>query len=174
MVHEPFSAEALPVITFDESLSIHFNGEEIRVIHLPGGHTDGDAVIFFTGSNVVHMGDHLFNGIFPFVDLDSGGNVVQMAANVKKVLDELPADVKIIPGHGPLASRADLVAFHEMLLNSCAYVREQQEKGLDLEAIQAADLPENLVPWSHGFLKPATWLAIVHQSMGNCKAEGSR
>ncbi len=167
-VVEPLPSEGLPVITFDESLSIHFNGEEIRVLHLPHGHTDGDAVIFFAGSNVVHLGDHFFNTMFPFVDLDSGGNVVRLAANVKTILDQVPADVKIIPGHGPLGTRDDLVAFHEMLIDSCAFVREQEEKGMDLAAIQAAGLPERFEPWSHGILTPAQWIGIVHGSLGSC------
>src|SRR5436309_3516227 len=79
-------AKALPVVTYDHSVSIHWNGEEIHVVHYPHGHTDGDSVIFFTGSNVVHMGDDFFNGFFPFVDLASGGSVQGMAANVAQVL----------------------------------------------------------------------------------------
>jgi len=78
----PSPAKALPVVTFDESLSVHFNGEEIKAVHYPHGHTDGDAIIFFTGSNVVHMGDDFFAGFFPFVDLDSGGSVQGLAENV--------------------------------------------------------------------------------------------
>src|SRR5687767_7655994 len=111
----PAPSEALPVVTFPGSLSVHFNGEEIQVIHYPHGHTDGDSVIFFTKSNVVHMGDHFFNGRFPFVDLASGGNVEGYARNVAAVLKQVPADAKVIPGHGPLASVDDLKRFHRML-----------------------------------------------------------
>ena len=107
---EPLPIEALPVITFDESLSIHFNGEEIRVIHFPHGHTDGDSVVFFTGSNVVHMGDTFFAGRFPFVDLASGGDVKGLTRNIQTVIDRLGADAKIIPGHGPLSTPQDLKA----------------------------------------------------------------
>src|SRR5688500_17583685 len=95
--------EALPVITFDHSVSIFFNDAEIKVIHFPHSHTDGDSVIFFTGSNVVHMGDNFFNPRFPVVDLEAGGNVIGMTRTIGEILTRLPAGVKIIPGHGPLS-----------------------------------------------------------------------
>src|SRR5215212_2224794 len=91
--------QALPVITFDQSLTVHFNGEEIRVIHYPQGHTDGDSVIFFTSSNVIHLGDDFFAGRFPFVDVDSGGNVVGLAKNIGEIIPKIPAGAKLIPGH---------------------------------------------------------------------------
>src|SRR5258705_8486485 len=87
----PAPREALPVITFDQSLSVHFNGEEIRVIHFPHGHTDGDSIIFFTRSNVVHIGDDFFAGRFPFVDLASGGDVEGVIKNVGDIIGRLPA-----------------------------------------------------------------------------------
>src|SRR5688572_29298555 len=96
----PSSKGALPVITFDDRLAIHINGEDIRAIHCPGGHTDGDSVIYFTQSKVVHMGDDYFNGRFPFIDLQSGGSVKGLIRNVEKVLSDIPADTKVIPGHG--------------------------------------------------------------------------
>src|SRR6185436_1780034 len=107
--------EALPVITFDKSLSVHFNGEEIKVIHFPHGHTDGDSVIFFTNSNVVHLGDDFFVSRFPFVDLESGGDVEGLIKNIAEIMPKLPADVKIIPGHGAISTVADLKAYHRML-----------------------------------------------------------
>ena len=102
---------AWPVVTFEDSLSIHFNGEEIRVWHLPAGHTDGDVVVHFVDSNVLHMGDHFFVDRFPFVDLSSGGNALGFAENVGSVLESLPAGAQIIPGHGPLAKAEDLERF---------------------------------------------------------------
>src|SRR5262245_15291706 len=104
---KPAEKSALPIITFEDTVSVHLNGEDIRAIHFPHGHTDGDSVIFFTQSNVVHMGDDFFNGgMFPFIDIDSGGSVQGMIAGDEKVLAEVPDDVKIIPGHGPLATKA--------------------------------------------------------------------
>ena len=93
---EPMAAAGLPVVTYAEAVSVHFNGEEIKAIHFPHGHTDGDSVIFFTKSNVVHMGDDFFNGFFPFVDMESGGSVQGMTAGVAKVLAQIPADAKLI------------------------------------------------------------------------------
>jgi len=105
--------DALPVITFDQSLSVHFNGEEIKVIHFPHGHTDGDSVIFFTTSNVVHMGDDFFSGRFPFVDLDSGGSVEGLTKNIAEIIPKLPAGVKLIPGHGPISTVDDLKSYYD-------------------------------------------------------------
>jgi glyoxylase-like metal-dependent hydrolase (beta-lactamase superfamily II) len=99
----PSPKEALPVVTFDHAVSVFFNGEEIKVIHFPHSHTDGDSIIFFTNSNVIHMGDNFFNPRFPVVDLEAGGNVVGMTKTVGEVISKLPAGVKIIPGHGPLS-----------------------------------------------------------------------
>ena len=99
--------KALPVITFRESSSLFFNGEEIRMLHLGPGHTDGDAIIWFTQSNVIHMGDQFFNGRFPYIDLASGGQAEGYLKNVQTVLNHLPEEAKIIPGHGKLATRSD-------------------------------------------------------------------
>jgi cyclase len=97
----PLPSQALPVVTYDQAVSVHWNGEEIKVVHFPHGHTDGDSVVFFTGSNVVHMGDDFFNGMFPFVDLGTGGSVQGLIDNVTRVLAMMPPDAKVIPGHGP-------------------------------------------------------------------------
>jgi glyoxylase-like metal-dependent hydrolase (beta-lactamase superfamily II) len=157
--------EALPVITFGDRISVHFNGEEIKVIHFPAGHTDGDSVIFFTGSNVVHMGDDFFAGRFPFVDLDSGGSVQGMTEGVAKVLAQVPADAKIIPGHGPLSSKADLEKFHRMLVETTEIVQKKMKAGKALAAIQAEGLPDEWKDWGSGFIKTDTWLATVYESL---------
>ncbi len=157
----PSPAKALPVVTFDDALSIHFNGEEIQAIHFPNGHTDGDLVIFFTGSNVVHMGDEFFNGMFPFVDLGSGGSVEGLIRNLGKVLDRLPADVKVIPGHGPLATKEDLAKFRDMLVATSRFVHEQQAAGKTKEQIKAAGFPEEWTSWGGGFIKPDFWIDTI-------------
>ena len=160
----PAPKDALPVITFDQSVSVHFNGEEIRVIHFPRGHTDGDAVIFFTGSNVVHMGDDFFNGMFPFVDLDSGGDVDGYVKNVGDVLTKLPAGVKIIPGHGPLANVEDLKRFHQMLLATTDVVRRKIAAGKTLDQIKAEGLPDEWKSWGAGFVNTDRWITTIHRS----------
>jgi cyclase len=157
--------DALPVITFGQSLSVHFNGEEIRVIHFPHGHTDGDSVIFFTGSKVVHMGDDFFAGRFPFVDLESGGSVQGLIENIAKVLAEIPADTKVIPGHGPLSTPADLKAFHRMLTETTRIVADKKKAGKTLEAIQAEGLPDEWKEWGSGFIDTKTWIATIFESL---------
>lgn len=157
--------QALPVITFDQAVSVHWNGEEIKVVHFPHGHTDGDSVVFFTGSNVVHMGDDFFAGQFPFVDLESGGSVQGLIDDVAKALTLVPADAKVIPGHGPLSTRADLERFHAMLVASTDVVRRRMHAGESLEKIQAEGLPAELAPWSKGFVDTKTWIMTIHDSL---------
>jgi glyoxylase-like metal-dependent hydrolase (beta-lactamase superfamily II) len=157
--------EALPVITFDESLSVHFNGEEIKVIHFPQGHTDGDSVIFFTGSNVVHMGDDFFAGSFPFVDLESGGSVQGLAKNVGEILTKLPAGVKLIPGHGPISTADDLKAYHHMLLETTEIVRKKIAAKKTLAQVKSEGLPDEWKSWGAGFIKTDMWLEIVYRSL---------
>jgi len=163
---KPAPKEALPVITFDQSLSVHFNGEEIRVIHFPHGHTDGDSVIFFTTSNVVHMGDDFFAGRFPFVDLDSGGDVEGVIKNVGDIIGRLPAGVKIIPGHGPISTIDDLKLYHRMLAETTDIVRKKMAAGKTLEQIKAEGLPDEWKPWGTGFINTATWIEIIYKSLG--------
>ncbi len=154
-----------PVVTYAQSLSIHFNKEEIRVLHFPHGHTDGDSVVFFTASNVVHMGDLMFNGMFPFVDLNHGGDVEGLTRNVKAVIDQLHPDVKVIPGHGPLSDLAGLKAYHTMLLECTEHVRAQMTAGKTLGDITAGGVPQRWVDWGGGFIKTDRWLETIHKSL---------
>lgn len=164
--------EALPVITFDDSLSIHFNGEEVRAVHLPHGHTDGDLVIYFTKSNVIHLGDHFFRDRFPFVDLDSGGTVQGLTENIGKVLSRLPAGVKIIPGHGALSAPADLRRYHTMLVETTEIVRDGIAAGKTLEQIKAAGLPEQYREWGTGFIASGRWIETIYRSLQQPQEHG--
>jgi cyclase len=157
--------EALPVITFDESLSVHFNGEEIRVIHFPQGHTDGDSVIFFTGSNVVHMGDDFFAGRFPFVDLESGGSVQGLIKNIGEIIPKLPAGVKLIPGHGPISTADDLKAYNQMLLATTDIVRKKMDAQKGLDDIKKEGLPDEWKSWGTGFIKTDQWIETIYRSL---------
>ncbi len=161
--------EALPVVTFDESLSIHFNGEEIRVMHYPRGHTDGDSIIFFTTSNVYHMGDDFFAGRFPFVDLASGGDVEGLTKNIADVIAKLPAGVKIIPGHGPISTIDDLKLYHQMLLETTAHIRKQMAAGKDAKQIQTEGLPDKWKEWGTGFVNANRWIDTVFRSLSQKK-----
>ena len=157
--------EALPVITFDQSLSVHFNGEEIRVIHFPHGHTDGDSVIFFTTSNVVHLGDDFFAGRFPFVDLDSGGSVQGLAKNIAEIIPKLPAGAKLIPGHGPFSTVDDLKAYHRMLIETTEIVRKQTAANKTLDQIKKEGLPAEWKSWGEGFIKTDAWIELIFRSL---------
>ena len=161
---EPAERGALPVITFGDSLTIQFN-EEIRAVHFPHGHTDGDSVVFFTESNVVHMGDDMFAGRFPFVDLGSGGSVQGVTENIGKILGEIPDDAILIPGHGPLSTPDDLKTYHRMLTESIELVRKQMKEGKNLEDIQANGVAEEWTGWGGGFINTDNWLRTVHESL---------
>jgi cyclase len=162
---------ALPVVTFRDSLSIHFNDEEVVVRHFPNSHTDGDSVVFFTGSNVVHMGDLFFSGRFPYVDLDGGGDVEGLIKHVEELLTELPSDVKLIPGHGPLSDIDDLKTYHQTLVETTDLIRDQMGAGKSLDEIKAAGLPKKWRSWGAGFISAERWIEIVYRSLTK-KSEG--
>jgi glyoxylase-like metal-dependent hydrolase (beta-lactamase superfamily II) len=157
--------EALPVITFNQSLTVHFNGEEIRAIHFPQGHTDGDSVIFFTTSNVVHLGDDFFAGRFPFVDLDSGGSVEGLTKNIGELIGKIPAEAKLIPGHGPVSTLDDLKAYHRMLVETTNIVRQKIAAKKSLEEIKKEGLPAEWNSWGAGFIKTELWIELIHRSL---------
>ena len=161
---QPPAKTAIPVVTYKDGISIHFNGEEVRVIHFPTGHTDGDSVIVFTKSKVVHMGDHFFSGRFPYIDIDSGGDVAGFIENIDRALEMIGADTKIIPGHGPLSTRRDLKTFRGMLEETTALIRKGAKDGKSLEQLQAAGLPDKWKSWGTGFIDTKRWISIVHRS----------
>jgi len=166
MVSKPYPEHALPSLTYETRMSLHINGEELKVVHFPGGHTDGDSVVFFKKANIVHMGDHFFSGFFPFVDVDHGGNVLTMAKNVKTILGMIDDETKIIPGHGPLSSKADLQAFHNMLIETSSEVKAMKDKGMSLEKIQAKGLSKKWDSWAaKSFFSEKVWIGIVHSSL---------
>ena len=157
--------EALPTITFNEQLSLHFNGEDVQVMHIGPGHTDGDSIIYFKTSNVLHMGDQFFNGRFPFIDLGSGGTVAGYAKNIEAVLAMIGDDVKIIPGHGPLASKADLQGLLDAIRETSEIVADHKKAGKSLEETQQAGLPEKYGDWSWGFINTSRWIQILYNGI---------
>jgi glyoxylase-like metal-dependent hydrolase (beta-lactamase superfamily II) len=165
----PAPKEALPVITYDQGLSLFFNGEEVQVTHLPAGHTDGDSMVYFTNSNVLHLGDQFTAAYFPFIDLVSGGSVEGYLANLERVLQTLPAGVKIIPGHGPLGGREELERFTAMVRDSVELVKGKLAAGKTLEQVQAEGMPEKYKSFGEGFLKTEQWLQIVYTGLSTKK-----
>ncbi len=161
----PQPAEALPVVTYADGLSLHLNGEEIRIFHLPSGHTDGDSVVHFTESSVVHMGDLFFAGRFPFVDLGSGGDVEGYLKNVRSIRAKLPEGVKIIPGHGPLSTTKELDAFITTLDETISIVRKGIDADRSLDELKKAGLPAKFDAWGSGFIKTERWIETIHRSL---------
>ena len=163
---KPAPKVALPIITFEDNVSVHLNGEDIRAIHFPNGHTDGDAVIFFPQANVVHMGDDFFNGgMFPFIDIDSGGSVQGMIAGGEKVLAETPDDVKIIPGHGPLGNKDDLRKFITMLKETSAAVQAGINKGKTLDQLKQEKVLAKWDSFGQSFIKTDVFTEILYDSL---------
>jgi glyoxylase-like metal-dependent hydrolase (beta-lactamase superfamily II) len=160
----PYPSFALPIVTYTETMSIYINGEEVRLVHYPNGHTDGDTVVFFKNANVVHLGDDFFVGRFPFVDIDSGGSVQGMINNVDALIRQLPADVKLIPGHGPLATLDDLKAYHRTLVETSTLIQAEMKKGKSVDEIKKAGLPEKFKNWGSGFIKTDFWIDTVYRS----------
>jgi glyoxylase-like metal-dependent hydrolase (beta-lactamase superfamily II) len=146
-------------------MSVHFNDEEIRAVHYPNGHTDGDSVIFFTKANVVHLGDDFFAGRFPFVDLDSGGSVQGLTKNIGDIIAKLPADAKIIPGHGALSTSEDLKAYHQTLVETIDIVQKGMMSGKTLEGLKKDGLPAKYKSWGEGFIKTDFWIETIHRSL---------
>lgn len=131
---------SFPQITFTEKMTLYFNGEEVRLFHLPNGHTDGDAFVYFVASKVIHMGDTYFNGMFPAVYKEGGGDILKMIKNLEKILSELPDDVSVIPGHGKLATKKELAAYINMLNETTSLVLAAIKKGKTLQQMEAEKL----------------------------------
>jgi glyoxylase-like metal-dependent hydrolase (beta-lactamase superfamily II) len=162
----PAPKEALPVITFNDRATVHVNGEDIRAIHMPHGHTDGDAVIWFTQSNVVHMGDDFFNGTFPFIDQENGGSVRGLSLNLDAILSQIRDDTKVIPGHGALGDKTTLSAFAEMIRASSAAVDSAMRSGKTLDEIKKEKVLEPWSKWASGFVTLDRWAETLYRDLG--------
>jgi cyclase len=166
----PSPAAALPLVTFVDSLSFHVNGDDIEAFHVPPAHTDGDAIVYFRKANVLHMGDTFFNGMYPFVDLSSGGTIAGMIGACDRGLSMGDAATKIIPGHGPSGNKADLKAFRDMLVATRDAVAPLVKAGKTLDEAKAAKPTAALdEKWGKGFLKPDVWVSIVYTDLSVSK-----
>jgi len=163
--------DALPIITFEHDVTVHLNGEDIRALHFPSGHTDGDSVIFFPKSNVVHMGDDFVTYGFPFVDLGAGGSVEGMISAVEQVMAQLPADVKVIPGHGAISNLDDMKRFVTMLKETLAVVDKGVKQGKSLEQLQKENVLAPWEKWTGGFVKTDTLLETLYNDLTGKKGE---
>ncbi len=157
-------AVALPVVTFDDDVTIHFNGEDVTLIHMPNGHTDTDSVVMFSESNVIHMGDHFFNGGFPFVDLANGGTVQGYLSNLERALSWIGDDTAVIPGHGPLATKSDLLNFYNVVKDTSTAIRVMKSQRMNKEETVAEGLGDEYESWGQGFINEQRWIETVFDS----------
>lgn len=161
----PAPDAALPVITYHDGVTLHLNGDTVRILHMHNGHTDGDSIIRWENANVIHMGDLFFNGgTFPYIDRQSGGSVQGLIQAATRVLDMADDETRIIPGHGPMAMRTDLLAYRDMLVSVSSQVQAAIDAGLSLDEIQAMDIPAafNL---EGGFISGEQFVGVVHASL---------
>ena len=160
---KPSAKVALPVVTYADGLKLHLNGEEVRVIHMPAGHTDGDSIVHWTKSNVIHMGDLFFLRMsFPFVDASSGGNVRGVIAAADKVLAMADDQTKIIPGHGAVATKADLKQYRDMVAQIVAKVETSAKAGKTLEQIKADRPADGYGVKADGFITADRFVETVY------------
>ncbi len=168
----PSPRAALPIITFEHDVTVHLNGEDIRALHVPAGHTDGDSVILFPRSNVVHMGDDFVTYGFPFIDLNSGGSVRGLIGAMEKLMRDLPPDVKVIPGHGPLSTLEDVRRFVTMLKETSAVVERGIRQGKTLEQMKQAKVLAPWQKWSGDFVDSEKWLETLYNDLSGRRKSG--
>lgn len=160
---EATDPEGLPVVTFSEGISFHINDDTVRAIHVAHAHTDGDSFIYFEEANVIHAGDILFNGFYPFIDVNHGGSLRGTIRGVDEILSLVDGSTKIIPGHGPLADRAQLESYREMLWTAYDRLRKLKADGKTAREAAAskplADLEET---WGDGVFTGDRWIELIY------------
>jgi cyclase len=167
---QPASGKTLPLITFNDSTTLHVNGEDVLVFHVAPAHTDGDAIVWFPKANVIHMGDTFFNGFYPIIDLESGGSIDGMISASARVLPRIGADTRVIPGHGPATDKATLQKYHDMLVGVRAAVAKLVTEKKTLEQTVAA---KPTAPWDDawgkGFVKPEVFTTVLYTELSKQK-----
>ncbi len=164
----PYAKAALPVVTFNDRMSLHLNGESVTAYYVANGHTDGDSIIHFPVSNVIHMGDMFFNGLYPYVDLDAGGSIEGMVVAADLALSMANESTRIIPGHGPLAITEDLKAYRDFLIEASTNVQALIDQDMNLQQIIAAKPTKE---WDETlgktWIKPAQFVTFIYNSLEN-------
>jgi glyoxylase-like metal-dependent hydrolase (beta-lactamase superfamily II) len=165
LLSEDLARSGLPLLTFADRIRVHFNDDEVEIIHMPNGHTDGDVIVWFKTANVLHMGDHFFNGRFPYIDVDAGGSIDGYLANVSRVLAMVPADIRIIPGHGALASVVELAEFRDMIERTRDSVRARLDNGATIDEVVADGLEPRDAAFDGGFITQEAWIRTIDASI---------
>ncbi|MEP4890358.1 MAG: MBL fold metallo-hydrolase [Aliiglaciecola sp.] len=153
----------LPVVTYSQGVTFHFNGDTLKVVHLAHAHTDGDSAVMFESANVLHTGDLFFNGLFPYIDIDGGGSVKGYIAGVEKLIGMIDDDTKIIPGHGQLGNKAQLQEFVDMIKQTSAQVKQLKINGMPVEDIIDSGLDEKWKGWSWAFINEEKWIRTLYR-----------
>lgn len=157
---------ALPIVTFSDEMTFHWNGDTIRAIHVAPAHTDGDTILYFQNANVIHMGDTFFNGFYPFIDVSSDGDIDGIIAAGYRALAISNEDTAIIPGHGPLSDAAGLAAWLEMLKVTRVNMQSLIDQGLsEDEAVAARPTAESDEQYGGGFMNPENYNRLLYQSL---------
>ena len=157
---------ALPIVTFADAVTIHWNGDDVHVLHVDPAHTDGDSIIHFRNANVLHMGDTFFKGMYPFIDVSSGGSIDGVIAAADTALTLCNEKTKIIPGHGELADADDLRAYRDVLQAVRDRVRSLVDAGKTRDEVIAAKPSAKFdADWGGGFMQPDVWVGIVYDGM---------
>jgi cyclase len=166
---QDFSPRNRADLSFEKQMSIFFNGEEIKLIHFPNGHTDNDVIVYFTESNVFHLGDLWNSGIssFPVVDIDAGGSVLQMLKNIKALIQIIPPDAKIIPGHYSLSDLDDLKRTRTMLVETISFVQDKMKAGKTLDQIKEEGLPSMYEAWGTAYTSAEEWIENLYTGLKN-------
>lgn len=163
---DPSPKGALPIVTFDSSVAFHLNGDDVTATHCPAAHTDGDAIVHFRRADVVHMGDVHFNYMYPFIDASSGGSPEGVVACVERALALATDRTRIIPGHGALASKADLEAYRDMLATVIRRIKRDLAAGkTSKEIVDSKPTREFDARWDGGFIKADVWVASLVAAM---------
>lgn len=164
----PQPKAALPIITYDDHITLHFNGEAIQVWHFPA-HTDGDSVVFFSKNKVVHMGDEFVRYGFPFIDVSGGGSVQEMIAACEKVAATVPPDVKVIPGHGAVATLDDVRAYTKMMQDTMVAVQHAMGAHKSLEQMKQEKILEPWQKYSGNFVNSDAFIETLYYSLTGAK-----
>ena len=163
--HPAFPSSAQPKLTFDDSIMLHVNSEEIKAVHFSNGHTDGDTVVFFQKGSVASLGDLYFAGMYPIFHPEHQGDLDSYLHNLELILKTLPDDSKVVPGHGPLSNKQELDLYREMIVSSISIVRHGIKKHMTLEQIQKRGLPKKWEMFSHGYRTTNQWIQSIYQSI---------
>jgi cyclase len=162
----PSPAAALPVVTFPTRTTFHLNGDVVQVVHVDNAHTDGDSIVHFTNANVIHTGDTYMKDVYPFIDVSSNGSIDGFIAAADAVLSRSDANTRIIPGHGALATKADLQRFHDMLVSVRGKIQALIDQGMsEDEVVAARPTAEFDTPWGQGFMNPENFTRFSYQSL---------